>query len=140
LNFKDGLSIGASFNQSMSLGFSTTVAIVCHEIPHELGSYAVLVKCGLSHIQALLINLLSASTCLIGFFIGVSISSDSSGSGWILTITFGMFLYIALVELLPTLIRDDNWSWTMFAVINGSLFIGFVIMFLLVVFEEQIKF
>lgn len=138
-NLADGLAIGASFSTSTTLGVSTTIAVICHEIPHELGNYAVLVKCGFTHCQALLFNLLSASTCLIGFYVGVSVSSNPAVSDWILTVAVGMFLYISLVELMPHLIRDDNWSWIMFLVINFSMFIGFIIMFLLIVFKEQIK-
>ena len=68
----------------------------------ELGNYAVLVKCGFSHYQALIFNLLSATTCIIGFYIGVTISTDPAVSEWILTITIGLFLYISLVELVNT--------------------------------------
>jgi len=63
------------------------------------GNYAVLVKSGFTHIQALLFNLLSASTCLIGFYVGASVADDPQVSLWIFSITAGMFLYISLVEL-----------------------------------------
>lgn len=135
-NLTDGLAVGASFSRSLSLGVSTSIAVICHEIPHELGNYAVLVKCGFSHTQALLFNLLSGSTSLVGFYIGVS--SDSSGSEWILTITIGMFLYISLVELLPSLTSPKDWSWIKFLAINIMLWCGFSAMFLLVIFEEHI--
>ena len=59
----------------------------------------MLLKCGFSHCKALVFNLLSASTCLIGFYAGVSFSGESSANNWVLTITVGMFLYISLVEL-----------------------------------------
>jgi zinc transporter ZupT len=72
---------------------------VCHEIPHELGNYAVLIKYGFTHFQALLFNLLSALACIIGFYVGVSISSGTTAATWIFAITAGMFIYIALVEL-----------------------------------------
>ena len=72
------MAVGASFSESLSLGVSTTIAIVCHEIPHELGNYAVLVKCGFTHIQALLFNLLSACSSFIGFYVGASVSSKQT--------------------------------------------------------------
>lgn len=59
-----------------------------------VGNYGVLIKSGFNHYQALLFNLISASTCLIGFYIGVSVSNDFQVGEWILTITAGMFLYI----------------------------------------------
>jgi zinc transporter ZupT len=95
----DGLAVGASFAESLSLGLSTTIAVVCHEVPHELGNYAVLIKCGFTHFQALFFNLLSATTCLFGFYIGVSISTDPQISLWIFSITAGMFIYVSLVDL-----------------------------------------
>ena len=60
------------------------------------GNYGVLIKCGFGHYQALIFNFLSACTSLIGFYIGVSVSSDFQVGEWILTITAGMFLYIGL--------------------------------------------
>ena len=93
------MAIGASFNKSVNLGVSTTVAVICHEVPHELGNYAVLIKSGFSHLQAMIFNLLSASTSLIGFYLGVSISADPEVSVWIFAVTAGMFIYLALVDL-----------------------------------------
>jgi zinc transporter ZupT len=138
-NFADGLAVGASFAESVKLGVSTTIAIVCHEIPHELGNYAVLVKCGLTHTQALLLNLLSACSCFVGFYVGVSVASNAEVSLWIFSVTAGMFFYIALVDLLPTLLLDGKWSWKIFFIVNGCLWLGFIIMFLLIVFEDKIS-
>ena len=98
-------SYGASFAQSLRLGLSTTIAVVCHEVPHELGNYAVLVKCGFTHFQALFFNFLSATTCLIGFYIGVSLSANSEISLWIFSITAGMFIYVALADLVNIYIQ-----------------------------------
>ena len=134
------MAVGASFSDSLSLGVSTTIAIVCHEIPHELGNYAVLVKCGFTHIQALLFNLLSACSSFVGFYVGASVAADPEVSAWIFTVTAGMFLYIALVEILPTVMSGGGeWSWLVFLLCNLAMFFGFAIMFLLAVFEEHIK-
>ncbi|CAF0720855.1 unnamed protein product [Brachionus calyciflorus] len=138
-NFADGMAVGASFSQSVKLGISTTIAVICHEVPHELGNYAVLVKCGFSHIQALLFNLLSATTCLMGFYVGVSVSADPEVSQWIFTVTAGMFLYISLVDLLPSVMSTKKWRWKMFFVCNAAMLLGFSVMFLLVIFESHIK-
>lgn len=137
-NFADGLAVGASFAHSLSLGLSTTIAVVCHEIPHELGNYAVLVQSGFTHFQALFFNLCSALTGIIGFYIGVSVGSNDEVSSFILAITAGMFIYIALVDLLPSVLAGE-WNWRMFIVINIAILVGFLFMFLLVVFEDRIN-
>ena len=96
---KDGLAIGASFAESVKLGVSTTIAIICHEVPHELGNYAVLVKCGFTHVQALLFNFLSALGGFVGFYVGASVSNNPDVSAWIFTVTAGMFFYVALADI-----------------------------------------
>lgn len=115
-NFADGLAIGAAFSQDRVLGITTTLAVAFHELPHELGKiyfsifryktivvcsgdYAVLIQSGFSHYRAILWNFLSATTAIIGFFIGAALSSDADIRQWIFAITIGMFLYIALVDL-----------------------------------------
>jgi zinc transporter ZupT len=91
------------------LGISTTIAIICHEIPHELGNYAVLVQCGLTHLQALILNFLTACVSFIGFYVGVSVASDPDVSLWIFAITAGMFFYISLVDLVSFIqIKSDH--------------------------------
>jgi zinc transporter ZupT len=64
-----------------------------------LGDYAVLIQSGFSHYRALFWNFLSATTAFIGFFIGVALSTDDKIRQWIFAVTVGMFLYIALVDL-----------------------------------------
>jgi len=112
----DGLVVGASFADSMSTGLSTAIAIVCHEIPHEIGNlagklyiinkilnflkgdYALFIRFGFNHLQALFINFLTSISCYIGFYVGASIA-ETTAPDWILCVTAGTFLYIALVEL-----------------------------------------
>lgn len=64
-----------------------------------LGDYAVLIQSGFSHYRAILWNFLSATTAIIGFFIGAVLSSNDNVRQWIFAVTIGMFLYIALVDL-----------------------------------------
>lgn len=63
------------------------------------GDYAVLIQSGFSHCRALLWNFISATTAFIGFFVGAAVSTSESTRQWIFTVTIGMFLYIALVDL-----------------------------------------
>ncbi|XP_076343235.1 zinc transporter ZIP6-like isoform X2 [Tachypleus tridentatus] len=125
-NFCDGLAIGAAFASDISGGISTTTAVFCHELPHELGDFAMLLKAGMSVKQALLYNGLSSMLCFLGMIIGVSLGNISSANMWIFAGAAGMFLYIALVDMflfffhpsLRLLLKDEK--WTLSVVKNGE--------------------
>ncbi|CAH0388877.1 unnamed protein product [Bemisia tabaci] len=99
-NFIDGLSIGTAFNQSILTGISISLAVMCEEFPHELGDFAVLLNAGMTIRQALLYNFLSACTCYVGLIIGI-IVGDIEWNIYIFGFAAGMFLYIALVDMVP---------------------------------------
>lgn len=95
----DGFAIAAAFSESLSLGFSTSLAILFHEIPHELGDYAVLTSSGFGHCTVLILNSITSSVGLIAYYILLSFSPDETFREWIFAITTGVFLYIALVNM-----------------------------------------
>lgn len=107
-NFCDGLAIGTAFASGVPGGVSTAVAVFCHELPHELGDFAMLLKTGMRVKQALLYNGLSSVLCFLGMVIGVSLGNVDSATTWVFSITAGMFLYIALVDMLPELSSPTN--------------------------------
>ncbi|KAL1418657.1 hypothetical protein MTO96_025694 [Rhipicephalus appendiculatus] len=109
-NFSDGLAIGAAFASGLSGGLSTTIAVFCHELPHELGDFAVLLKAGMSVKQAVFYNIVSSVLCLLGMAIGISLGNVHSASSWIFAGVGGMFLYIALVDMLPELSVNPNYG------------------------------
>ncbi|EDV22948.1 uncharacterized protein TRIADDRAFT_28345, partial [Trichoplax adhaerens] len=98
-NFTDGIAIGASFKSSLSLGLSTSVAVFCHELPQELGDFAILYASGMGWKRALIYNLISALPCYIGAIIGIFAASTDIARQYMFAVTAGLFLYIALVDL-----------------------------------------
>lgn len=101
-NFCDGLAIGVAFAAGgVGGGISTSVAVLCHELPHEVGDFAVLLKAGLAVHKAIMYNTLSAFLCFLGMSVGVWIADLDTGL--LSSIIAGMFLYIALVDMIPQL-------------------------------------
>ncbi|XP_051867076.1 zinc transporter ZIP10 isoform X3 [Pristis pectinata] len=143
-NFSDGLAIGAAFSASVTGGLSTSIAVFCHELPHELGDFAVLINAGMSVKQAIVYNLMSALLAYVGVVIGIAVGQYTHNlTQWIFAITAGMFLYVALVDMLPEMLHrpTDNRSQAKighFALQNAGMLCGFAIMLLIAIFEDQI--
>jgi len=108
-NFLDGMVIAASFLVSIKLGLVTTVAVILHEIPQELGDFGVLIYGGFTKTKALFFNLLSALTAVVGAIVGFFISSTTANfSYFILPLTAGGFIYIASSDLIPELHKEKD--------------------------------
>ncbi|XP_041739743.1 zinc transporter Slc39a7 [Coregonus clupeaformis] len=104
-NFTDGLAIGASFLVGPAVGTVTTLTILLHEVPHEIGDFAILVQSGCTKKKAMCLQLLTA----LGALAGTACSLLAEGVGaaataWILPFTAGGFVYIATVTVLPELL------------------------------------
>jgi len=111
-NFTHGLSLGGAFLVSLRLGLLTTFAILVHEIPHEVGDFAILLKSGFSRWDAALFQILTAGGGLVGSFAAIMFSGASNSiearTSWILPFTAGTFLHIGLVTVLPDLLKEED--------------------------------
>ncbi len=101
-NFMDGLLIAGTYIASIPLGIATTIAVLFHEIPQEIGDFGVLVQSGFTPKQALKVNFLSALTAMVGGAVGIIFATQVQPfSQFIIPITAGCFIYIAGTDLLP---------------------------------------
>ncbi|KAF5400379.1 Metal cation transporter ZIP family [Paragonimus heterotremus] len=107
-NFMDGLSIGAGFMNDLRLGLSVTLAVLCEELPHELGDIAILLQSGMSASLAVLFNFGSACTAYMGFFLGVFLGELPQSAMYIFAVTAGFFLYISLADMLPEMRKTED--------------------------------
>ncbi|KAK1151183.1 zinc transporter ZIP10 [Acipenser oxyrinchus oxyrinchus] len=141
-NFTDGLAIGAAFSQGVVGGLSTSVAVFCHELPHELGDFAVLLQAGLPLCRVLLVSLLSAVLGFLGMLVGVGVSQQSREvTPWIFSLTAGMFIYVALVDMLPEMLRGESSSQgkpKRLLLQHLGLLLGGALMLCIAVFEDKI--
>jgi len=105
-NFIDGALIAASFQISNFVGLTTTLAVIFHEIPQEIGDFGILLHHQFSIKKALKYNFLSASFSLIGvLFVFIF---DTNFSTYLIPITAGGFIYLAATDLIPELHRHDT--------------------------------
>jgi len=135
-NFLDGLIIAASFIVDVSLGITSTIAIILHEIPQEFGDFGVLVFGGVSKVRALLYNFLTAITAVAGGVIGFFFLSQlEEFSVYLLGLAAGGFLYIAASDLLPEIRKENN---VVKSIINFVIiFLGIFLMYLLTFLEVK---
>lgn len=109
-NLTDGLAIGAAFGTDPVTGMATAFAVLCHELPHELGDFALLLQTGVSMSRAVCLNILSSVLSFVGMAIGLMLAGlHGNMARWIYATTAGSFLYIAFATLIPAMsIADDG--------------------------------
>jgi zinc and cadmium transporter len=101
-NFVDGVATAAAFAVSVPLGIATSIAIITHEIPQELGDFAILLDSGYSRSRALLFNMLSGLAALLGAVLTYFLLPVVHGwTPYLLAVAAASFIYIALADLIP---------------------------------------
>ncbi len=113
-NFVDGFVIAAAFLTSIPLGIAASLAVIAHEIPQEVGDFAILLDNGYSKTRALLLNMLSSLATLPGamiayFFLGTT----REAVPFILALSAASFIYIAIADLVPILHRQTGLTATL---------------------------
>ena len=107
-NLIDGLIVGGSYIASIQIGISTTLAVIFHEIPQELGDFGVLIHGGFNKKKALWFNFLTALTAILGATISLIMGATLEGFiPLLIPFAAGNFIYIAGSDLIPELRKDE---------------------------------
>ena len=108
-NFIDGMIIGASYLISIPVGMATTIAVVLHEIPQEIGDFGVLVHGGFSRKRAVFLNFITALTAVIGAVAILLLGGMTEGLiTFLIPFAAGNFIYIASTDLIPELHKEKE--------------------------------
>ncbi|XP_065218225.1 zinc transporter Slc39a7-like [Planococcus citri] len=133
-NFTDGLAIGASYLAGRTVGWVTTITILFHEIPHEIGDFAILVQSGCSKKKAMFLQLITAVGAITGTVVSLlSGGIDESTTSWVLPFTAGGFIYIATVSIIPDLLTDTKFVQSIKEI--AALLFGVLMMVIVAQFE-----
>ena len=112
-NFIDGVLIGAAFLTDIHLGIVTSLAVAAHEIPQEVGDFAVLLHSGFSTGRAFLFNLLSSLATVVGGVLAYySLRDLEPALPYVLAIAASSFIYVAVADLIPGLHKRVEFSAT----------------------------
>jgi len=133
-NLLDGVIIAASFMANFSLGIATTLAVVFHEIPQEIGDFGVLVYGGFNKIKALFFNFISGLTAVLGAFLTLILGAKFTNLvPFLIPFTAGGFIYIASSDLIPELKKETQIGKSLIQFLG--LLLGIGLMFLLILSE-----
>jgi zinc and cadmium transporter len=133
-NFIDGLIIGASYLIDIPTGVATTIAVVIHEIPQEIGDFGVLLHGGFSKTQALMLNFVTALTAVVGAVLALWLGGVSDAMVSILVpFAAGGFIYIAGSDLIPELHKETKVSRSILQLL--AFVAGIAVMLLLLLLE-----
>jgi zinc and cadmium transporter len=128
-NLIDGMIIGASYLVSLPVGIATTMAVIFHEIPHELGNLFVLLYAGFTIKKALFFNFLSATLAILGAIISLWLGSNLENfSVLMLPMAAGGFIYIAGSDLVPELNKEVEPSKSVVQLIAIGMGVGLMLL------------
>jgi zinc and cadmium transporter len=132
-NFIDGLIIGASYLASLQIGITTTLAVILHEIPQEIGDFGVLIHGGFKRNKALFLNFVTALTAVLGTIISLIIGNYAQSlNNALIPFAIGSFVYIASSDLIPELHKETNPIKSFKQMIALLIGVGIMYLFLLI--------
>jgi zinc and cadmium transporter len=126
-NFIDGTIIAASFLISTPIGIATTIAVIFHEIPHEIGNFGSLIYGGFTRKKAILYNFFSALFAILGAIIVLAVNVEINIAQFLIPFAAGGFVYVAGTDLIPELHKHNDTSHGIWQVLTFIL--GIAIMF-----------
>ncbi len=133
-NLIDGMIIAGSYMVSIPLGIATTIAVLLHEIPQEIGDFGILIHAGYTKAKAILFNYLSALLAIVGAVMTLVIGSAvEQAHEFIISFTIGGFIYIAAADLIPEMKKETDLRKSMLQL--TSLILGIGVMALLLLLE-----
>ncbi len=128
-NALDGVIIGAAFLTDTKLGIVTALAVVAHEIPQELGDFAVLLHSGMARGRALAFNLMSSLTAVIGGVVAYfTLGSALRILPYAVAVAAASFIYVSMADLIPGLHRRVSTRESIAQVVLISLGIAVIAM------------
>jgi zinc and cadmium transporter len=129
-NFVDGAVIGAAVISSIPLGVSTALAVAAHEIPQELGDFAILLHAGYSRGRALLLNVISGLSSALGTMVAfAAFDLIPQIRPYFLALSAASFLYVAMADLIPGLHRGRTDAGSMRQILLIAAGIGTIAFF-----------
>lgn len=133
-NFIDGLIIAVAYLVNFQIGLATTIAVILHEIPQEIGDFGVLIHAGFSKAKALWFNFLTALTAIIGAIVALTISTHIENlTIFLIPFAAGGFIYIAGSDLIPELHKEVKVKKSILQLLVFVL--GIAVMFSLLLLE-----
>lgn len=137
-NAADGVALGAAFSASWRSGVGTAVAVLLHELPHELGDMAALLRSGLGAVRAVALNAAAALPALLGVAVGLAVGSDAEAQRWVCGAAAGLFLYVALCDVMPALLQQrSSRPWLLLLLHCVGLLLGWALLALLALLEDH---
>lgn len=127
-NFSDGIAIGAAFASGGGLGYSTALATLLHELPHEIGDFAVLVQNGCTKWEAIGAQFATALAAFAGTAVGLLATQYAGLEQPLLAVTAGGFVYVSCVAVMPDVLSTGNPSFGQGVAEVGAMCAGIALM------------